>query len=196
MRILVRLAGLLLAGALGACAGAAREEIDSLTALGGNETLVVGRIELVPPLRKDEQRIQGIGTGGFENKIIMITDENPRVLKKEPGVGDFSGRIEAILGKNFFVRSDSKPFYILAGMVWLDLGGSTMNKAYFPGGWKVPIRPGDKAVYVGTVRYHRNEFFEVSKIAVDDDYERANAEFRKKFGAKIPLRKALLTPVK
>jgi hypothetical protein len=71
-----------------------------------------------------------------------------------------------------------------------------MNKAYFPGGLKISLKPGDKAVYVGTVQYHRNEFFVVTKVAIVDDYDRANAEFKKKFGTKFPLRKALLTTVK
>lgn len=188
--------GLLLIGALSACVGPAREPVDSLSGLGGGETVVVGRIELVPPLRKEEQKLKGLGTGNFENKIILITDENNRALTKEPEMADYAGRIETILGKNFFVRSDSKSFYILGGMLYLDLGGREMNRAYFPGGLKVSLKPGDRAVYVGTVQYHRNEFFEVTKAAIVDDYDRANAEFKKKFGARYPLRKALLTTVK
>jgi molybdopterin synthase catalytic subunit len=61
---------------------------------------------------------------------------------------------------------------------------------------KVSIKPGDKAVYVGTVQYHRNEFFEVTKVTIVDDYDHANAEFKKKFGARYPLHKALLTSAK
>jgi hypothetical protein len=189
-------AALLLLGALSACVGPAREPVDSLSGLNGGETVVVGRIELVPPLRKNEQKLKGLGTGNFENKIILIADEQYRTLTDDPGMADYAGRIEAILGKNFFVRSDNKPFYILGGMLYLDLGGREMNRAYFPGGLKVSIKPGDKAVYVGTVRYHRNEFFEITKAAIVDDYDRANAEFKKKFGTKYPLRKALLTTVK
>jgi hypothetical protein len=189
-------ASLLLLGMLGACVGAAREPADSLSGLGSDETIVVGRVELVPPLRKDEQKLKGLNSGSFENKIFLLADEQYRVLTKEPEMADYAGRIEAILGKNFFVRSHSKPFYILGGMLYLDLGGREMNRAYFPGGLKVSLKPGDKAVYVGTVQYHRNEFFEITKAAIVDDYDRANAEFKKKFGAKTPLRKALLTAVK
>ena len=193
----VRLAAsLLLLGALSACVGAAREPVDSLSGLGGDETLVVGRIEIVPPLRKDEQKLKGLGTGNFENKVFLLTDDHYRVLTEEPVMADYAGRIEAILGKNFFVRSNSKPFFILGGMMYLDLGGREMNRAYFPGGLKASLKPGDKAVYVGAVQYHRNEFFEITKATIVDDYDRTNAEFKKKFGAKTPLRKALLTPVK
>lgn len=190
----VRLAAAMLL--LGACVGPAREPVDSLSGLNGGETVVVGRIELVPPLRKNEQKLKGLGTGNFENKIILIADGQYRTLTDEPGMADYAGRIEAKFGQTFFVRSDNKPFYILGGMMYLDLGGSEMNRAYFPGGLKVSLKPGDKAVYVGTVQYHRNEFFEITKATVIDDYGRANAEFKKKFGAKYPLRKALLTTVK
>lgn len=194
----VRLAAmsLLMVCTLSACVGAAREPLDSLSELQSGETIVVGRIELVPALKKGEQKIQGLNSGSFENKIFVITDDQNRVLKNEPEVADYAGRIEAILGKDFFVRSSNKPFYIVAGMMYLELGGSEMNRAYFPGGMKVSIKPGDKAVYIGTVQYHRNEFFEVSKVAIVDDYDYANAEFKKKFGGKISLHKALLTQAK
>jgi hypothetical protein len=187
---------LLLMCALSACAGAAREPLESLTELQNDETIVVGRIELVPALRKGEQRIQGGNSSTFENKVFIMTDDHNRVLTKEPELADLTGRIEAILGKDFFVRSNSKPFYIVAGMMYLELGGREMNRAYFPGGLKVTVKPGDKAVYIGTVQYHRNEFFEVTKVSIVDDYDRANAEFKKKFGSKISLHKALLTLAK
>ncbi|MGE5241352.1 MAG: hypothetical protein ACM3NI_06875 [Bacteroidota bacterium] len=189
-------AGLLLIGALGACVGPAREPVDSLSGLDRDETVVVGRIELVPPLRKGEQKFKGIVIGDLKNKMILITNDHYRTLTDEPGMSDFSGRIEAKLGKTFFVRSQSKSFYILGGMLFLDLGGEETNRAYFPGGLKVSLKPGEKAVYVGTVRYNRNEFFEITKASIVDDYERANTEFKKKFGTRYPLHKALLTPVK
>lgn len=186
---------LLLAGALAACAGPARELVDGWSEVGAGETIVVGRFELVPPLGKDEQKIEALNSGQFENKIFVIADDNYRTLKGEPTNADFNGRIEATLEKTFFARSSDRPFYILGGMVWLELGRGS-GRAYLPGGLRVPLRPGDKAVYIGTVRYTRDEFFEIKKVAIVDDYERANSEFRKKFGTKIALRKALLTPAK
>jgi hypothetical protein len=191
-----RLAGLslLLLGALSGCVGAAREPLDSLSELNSSETIVVGRIELVPGLAQGEQKVQGLNSGTFENKIFILADEQSRELKDEPVIADYSGRIEATIGKNFFVRSNNKSFFIRGGMMYLAVGGREMNRAYFPGGLKASIKPGDKAIYIGTVQYHRNEFFDISKVAVVDDYERANTEFKKKFGTKYTLRKALLTP--
>jgi hypothetical protein len=191
----LRLAAALLALALAACAGPARERVDSWSGVGSGETVVVGRIELVPPLRKGEQKIEALNSGSFENLVYLMADDKNRVLQDEPKAADFGGRIEATLEQTFFVRSSDRPFYILGGMLWLEIGRG-QNKAYFPGGLRVPLRTGDKAVYVGTVRYYRDEFWNFSKITIVDDYDRANAEYRKKFGTKIPLRKALLVPVK
>jgi hypothetical protein len=191
-RVCLAAANLLLLGALSACAGSAKMPVDSLFDLHGGDTIVVGRVELVPPLHKEEQKIRGLNSGSFENKIFVMTDEQNRVLTKEPVAADYSGRIEATLGKNFFVRSNNKPFFIIGAMMYLELSGNGMNRAYFPGGMKVSIKPGDKAVYIGTVQYHRNEFFEITNITINDDYDSANAEFKNKFGARTPLRKALL----
>jgi hypothetical protein len=191
-----RLAGLslLLLGALSGCVGAAREPLDSLSELNSSETIVVGRIELVPALAQGEQKVQGLNSGTFENKIFILADEQSRDLKKEPVIADYTGRIEATIGKNFFVRSNNKSFFIRGGMMYLEVGGREMNRAYFPGGLKASIKPRDKAIYIGTVQYHRNEFFDISKVVVVDDYDRANTEFKEKFGTKYSLRKALLTP--
>jgi len=189
--------GLLLATALTGCVvPSARDPIDSVSSLSGNETILVGRVELIPPLKKHEQKFKGIIVGDFENKIILLTDDQNRKLTKEPELSDYAGRIEAKLGETFFVRSPAKPFYILGGVVYLELGGEGMSRAYFPGGIKVSIRAGDQAVYVGTLRYHRNEFFDVTKVDVQDEFAKANAEFKKKFGSARTLHKALLTPVK
>lgn len=191
----LRLTALVLAAALAACAGPAREHVDGWSGVGAGETVVVGRIELVPPLRKEEQKIEALNSGSFENLVYLMADEKNRVLKDEPKTADFGGRIEATLEKTFFVRSSDQPFYILGGLLWLEIGRGS-SKAYFPGGLRVPLRNGDKAVYIGTVRYYRDEFWNFSKITIVDDYDRANADYRKKFGAKISLRKALVTPVK
>lgn len=167
----------------------ARDPVDSFGSLGNDETVIVGRVEVIPPLRKDEQKMKALNSGTYMNRVFVITDEQQRKLTKEPGLADYKGRIEATLGKTFFVRSKTAPFYILAGVIFL----TDTEKAYLPGGLKVPLKPGDKAVYIGTIQYHRDEFWDIKKATVADDYDNANAEFKKKFGARQLLRKALVT---
>jgi hypothetical protein len=193
LRIVV---GGLLSVLLAACAPAARAPLTSLSALSSDEVVVVGKVELVPALRKGEQKIRGMVVGNFENTMYLMMDEKLRPLPEDPRVADYAGRIEALIGNTFFVRSKAAPSYVLGGMLFLDIGGSSTQKAYFPGGFQVAAKPGDRAVYVGTLRYHRDEFFEVTRITVVDEYREANAQFEAKFGKGQTLRKALLTRVK
>ncbi len=186
---------LLLALALAGCAPAARAPVDSEQGLGSGETIVMGRVELVPPLQKGEQRLHGIGTGAYENRMLLLTGERDRALPADPAIADYADRIEATLGNHFFVRSRSEPFYILGGILFLDVG-SGVNRARFPGGLRVEVKQGDRAVYIGTLRYHRNEFFDITRVTVVDEYGAAEAEFRKKFGSGVKLRKALMVPAR
>ena len=188
--------GSFLAVLLTACAPAARAPLTSLNALSSDEVVVVGKVELVPALRKGEQKIRGMVVGNFENTMYLMMDEKLRPLPEDPRIADYAGRIEALIGSNFFVRSKSTPFYVLGGVLFLEIGGSSQQKVYFPGGFQVAAKPGDRAVYIGTLRYHRDEFFEIQRVTVVDDYREASAEFEAKFGKGQPLRKALMTRVK
>jgi len=175
-----------------ACVGPARSPVESLADVGADQAVIVGRVELLPPLAKDEQNLKNmIGTDMLRNKVLLITGEKWRRMSAAPERADYEGRIEAPLEQTFFVRADNRPFYILVGELWL----SAADKAYFPAGFRVDVRPADKAVYIGTLRYRRDEFFQFTRRDVVDDYERANAEFRKKFGTRYALRKSLAAPV-
>ena len=186
----------LLVLALAACAPAARAPLTSLSSLGSDEVVVVGKVELAPALRKGEQKIRGMVVGNFENTVYLMMDEKLRPLPQDPRIADYAGRIEARFGSTFFVRSKAAPAYILGGVLFLEIGGSSQEKIYFPGGFQVAAKPGDRAVYVGTLRYQRDEFFEFTRITVVDEYKEANAEFQAKFGSGQTLRKALMVRVK
>lgn len=185
----------LLAG-LVACAPPPRAPLTSLDSLGRDEVVLVGKVELVPALRKGEQKIRGMVVGNIENTMLLMMDEKLRPLPEEPRIADYAGRIEAPIGSTFFVRSKAVPSYVLGGVLFLDIGGSSQQKAYFPGGFQVAAKPGDRAVYIGTLRYHRDEFFEITRITIADDYREASAQFEAQFGKGQSLRKALLTRVK
>ncbi len=182
--------------ALAACAPAPRAPVSALSELGSDEVVVVGKVELVPALAKHEQKIRGNVVGNFENRMLLLMDEKLRPLPDDLRVADYAGRIEALMGSTFFVRSKAQPAYILGGVVFLDMGGNSQQKAYFPGGFQVTAKPGDRAVYIGTLRYHRDEFFEIQRITVVDEYKQASAEFEAKFGKGQALRKALVTRTK
>lgn len=74
--------------------------------------------------------------------------------------------------------------------------GRGWSTALLPGHLRVDLRPGDSAVYIGTIQYFRDEFFEITRLVIKDDYERARAGFTKKFGNRVALRRALATRVR
>jgi len=185
--LLPRVCSILVLTLLAACMGPARPPVHSMNDVAGDEVLIVGRVELVPKLEKGEQKV----SGRLRNKVMLLTGVKLKRFDSEPGPGDHRMRIEAIFDKTFFVASLKNPFYILVGELWMNGG----DRVYFPGGLKVNVRPTDKAVYIGTLRYHRDEFFHFTKFDVIDDYERAQAEFRTEFGGGR-LTKALAVPVK
>jgi len=182
--------------ALASCAPAPRAPLSSLNDLGRDEVMLVGRVDLVPPLQEHEQKIRGMVVGDFKNRIFLLADEKPRPLPEEPRLADYAGRIEAPLGSTFFVRSQGAPFYVLGGVLFIEIGGGGQQRVYFPGGYHVALKPGDRAVYIGTLRYYRDEFFEIRRVAVADEYGEANVEFSRKFGGGQVLRKALMTRTK
>lgn len=187
--------GVLVGAALNGCA-APRAPLHSFDELPYDEVAIVGRVELTPPLAQDEQSLS-LGSRSRRNKVSLLIDDKPRQLRNEPSMGDYRGRIDAQFGEEFYVKSDRAPFYVIGGVVVLVSGNNRRyDQAYVPGGFKVDVRAGDKAVYIGTISYVRDEFFRITQVRVVDDYERVNAEFRKRFGTRHSLRKALATAVK
>ena len=182
--------------ALAACAPAPRAPLTSIDALSRDEVVLVGKVELVPALRKGEQKIRGMVVGKIENTIHLMMDDKLRPMPEDPRIADFAGRIEAPVGETFFVRGKAAPAYLLGGLLFLDIGGSSQQKAIFPGGFQVAVKPGDRAVYIGTLRYQRDEFWEIQRVTIVDEYAKANAEYEAKFGKAQPLRKALMARVK
>jgi hypothetical protein len=187
--------GSVLAVILASCAPAPRAPLTSLGELGGGDVLLVGKVELVPPLRKGEQKIRGAVGAKYENTIHLLMDDKLRPMPQDPRIADFAGRIEATIGDTFFVRSKAVSSYILGGLLFLEIGSGD-QRIYFPGGFHVAAKPGDRALYIGTLRYQRDEFFEFQRITVVDEYSKASTEFEAKFGKSHTLRRALMTRVK
>ena len=191
MRLAARASALALAAALAGC-GLTRPAITDLSQLGADEVLVVGRVKLTPPLDESEQRDSWnvIVPGGYKNKARLLTGERWRALAPPLTMEDYRNNIHLDLGATSFASMPRKPFYILLGAILMD-DRNPEDVAYLPGGFKVNVRSDDRAIYIGTLHYHRDEFFKVSRVVVEDDYARALADFRKQFGDGAKLRKSL-----
>ncbi len=186
------------------CMGPALPLATSADDVQADETVVVGKIVVSPPVDEIEQTLSTARSSGgtclvnpsanqYKNTIVLLTDKKLRRIA-DPEVSDYNGRVEAPLGETFYARApNSSPLYVNRSEIMMALYRSGMEKAILPSGYKIDIRRGDKAVYIGTIKYHRDEFFEVHKIDIIDEYEKESAAFRKKFGKKFTLRRAIIT---
>lgn len=202
IRYLLPGALLLLVLSVSGCVGAARPLVAAINEVEQNEVIVVGRIVLDPPLEGGEQTLDTVSftragliinpsAANYRNKVTLLTDRENRKIT-DLSMGDYRGRIEAALGETFYVRAINEPFYVIRSEIWMSLTGHGMEKAVLPSGYRIDLRPGDKAVYIGTIKYHRDEFFGTNKVELIDEYKKEQAAFRVKFGDGIKLRKAMV----
>ncbi len=162
MRRLLAVAALFLAG----CVSVSEKNVESLAELGSDAVLVVGKI------KPEEQSYQALGDA-----------------------------LNPPLQETYFLKVPRAKRYMVKGSVTMAFALRTVSRRQavteqtellFPAPLELDIRPADRALHIGTLRLHRDESHEVTKVEVRDDYARAAAEFRAKFpGAALP-RKALL----
>ena len=175
------------------CVPSKRPEVDSPAALRSGEVLVIGRVLLTPPLGPEEQSLSWL-VKDWGGKVMMLVGEEPTPIAQPFRTSEYSGRIEAPADREFSIALPSAPFYVRGCIVPLDLSGGPPDQALLPGGYRVELRRGDVAVYIGTLHYHRNEFWKITNAEVEDEFPRIQAQCRERWGDSVPLRKALMVP--
>jgi hypothetical protein len=185
--------------ALAGCVSVSETNVASLTELGSDSVMVVGKIEIVPPIKPEEQSFKALDPFNtkrhFMGRAVMFMADKPEYR-------DYTGdALNPPLQQTYFLKVPRAKRYMVKGSVTMAFALRTVSRRQavtdqtellFPAPLELDIRPGDAAIYVGTLRLHRDEFHEVTRAEVRDDYARAAAEYRAKFpGAPLP-RKALL----
>lgn len=190
------LLGLLLI--LGACEAVVwpQKEPMSLTEVGPSSVIVVGAVEIVPPLRENERELNiANDLFGMEG---MIANRAFLRAGADPGMRPDDSRflINPRLGETFFFSVPRTMPYLLGGDVTVQYrqvaGGIRKRIIVIPGPLRIEARDSDQAVYVGTLRLTRDEFNEVIAVDIIDNYPEAARAFTQRFGTDIDLRRALL----
>lgn len=174
------------------CASSKRM-IKTAKGLSDNETIVVGKIELDPPMKDDTQKLEW-PYDADRHKFFLMWSKELRVpvdRAMHPMSPDLGASIKAFQGQTFYAAGAAESFYIIASAIRTKVIGSYFESAVLPASFRVVIEPGDRAVYIGTIRYNRDNFFQIKSIKIIDEYEKELAEFKKIFGD-IPLKKALI----
>lgn len=175
------------------------EGVDSLAEVSGDSVLVVGKIQIIPPIKQEEQRYK-MGWDLFDSKryflgrAVLFMADTPEYRERT------STALNPPLEQTWFLKLPRAERFMVKGSVTMELvtrqGNVSQAELLFPRPITLDIRPGDKAVYVGTLRLHRDEFHEVTRAEVRDEYAQAAAEFRKKFPSAALPRRALLKPAR
>jgi hypothetical protein len=194
MRRLLALAAIALAGCV-----SVSENLDSLDEVGADSVLVVGKIEIVPPIKPEEQSFKALDPFNtkrhFIGRAVMLMSDKP---EHQEHTGN---ALNPPLQETYFLRVPKATRYIVKGSVTMAFALRVVSRRQavtdqtellFPAPLELDIRRGDQAIYVGTLRLHRDEFHEVTKAEVRDEYAKALAEYRAKFPAAPVPRKALL----
>lgn len=205
--------GALLAAAAAAAGGCAAKlpVVENLADVGADKVIVVGRVSLTPPLRVDEQHFaewhvrQGHTAKGkpapiFETNLDRFDEGNFTWLTRETSepVADIRAYhyldvIREPIDGLFFVAVPRTNLHVVRGEIVMEKRtGGYKHAIVLPTQFAFDVREADRAIYIGTVHYERNEFYQIIKTRIEDDYDKARAEFRAKFGDGVKLRKALV----
>jgi hypothetical protein len=179
---------------LNACSMHPMQQVKSLNEVASDKIIVVGRVEFHPRLEEGEQSLKSARGKSFKNLFSLYCSDEPRDLQPSI-VSGYEGAYGVLLEDDFYLETDSgKPFYVLGGIIQTVFDPPySIEAKTFKSLLKTELRSNDKAVYIGTIQYYRDEFFNLNKVVIIDDYGRATIEFKKRFKTNITLRKALLS---
>ncbi len=181
--------------------------------LKDGQAILVGRIELDPARGKSEPVIETNGSWMPESVKDMLKEANLYLgravgpQKGEPEKGDYTAVIKAHFGDLFFARLDPGSAY-LQSMSYVVRYGSNIThktdgsaqgmqqriaKAAMRLNSKIAIQAGDQVIYVGRLRFKRDEFNNFKGLQVIDESGVDLKAIRDKLGATVKVRKVLVT---
>ena len=138
---------------------------------GASDVVVIGKIELDPPFEpryEQSTRWNVIGDKYILGHVLVATGGEFRPVDTSRLNGaDFSSTIEAQWGVPFMVKAPRRRTFVNGAVLHLDV--TTQDRLWFPGGYYFDVPEGASAVYIGTLRYSRNEFNSITRVQVVDE---------------------------
>jgi hypothetical protein len=168
--------------------------------VGDGEVYVVGRIDIIPPLSAAEQELRTITSDRLKNRgYVLLSDQFIDMDKLGMGSGRHAVLVD--MNKHFVVKRKRFQDMHYSGVLILMKSTATHSgymgrtttintgQLRLPGKTIYKIRPEDKAVYIGTLRYHRDDYNAIKRVQYVDEYNEALKEFHALHGSKIALRR-------
>lgn len=197
LRITILLAVILVTA--GCHKAAARRDASTMSQVQSNQVLVVGKIQIIPPLKKNEQLLKKSTEKAFRNKVFVLYDDQKFDMNDLPVKSTFAAGLVDI-GKTFFIPADrdKQGNVYFSGAAYITYDGAMRrgstggihgmysalrsDHVKLPGGIKFKTRNTMRAVYVGTLQFYRDEFNGITRVAYKDEYGKArklvNAKYK------------------
>jgi hypothetical protein len=185
--------------------GTLHKSPSSLSEVTPDTVILVGKIEILPKVDVKDKDLK-LGTFDpfnvkeeYRNRAILYLSD--KVTEPEPTKEAFNPKLDETYffripkDKRFLVYGSVFTYYKVAMVNRRQMTTNT-NEIVLPVPVEFDIKPTDKAIYIGTWRFQRDEFNEITRAEMIDQYSTALAEFRKQFGPTAELRKALAKPVR
>jgi hypothetical protein len=171
-------------------------QVTNLMFVAPDQAIIVGRIELHPPLQKGEQTLKSSSGEELRNAFILYGGNRLRDFTKSKPT-TFEGSFATTLEKEFFIKAEKGTTFFVSGGTFYTEFDLPYHITYhtFSSPLQIEIMPDDEAVYVGTIQYYRDENNNVKTVMIRDDYQWADTQFKERFGTTKNLRKELATPV-
>lgn len=176
-----------------------KASISSLNEVAPDEIIVVGKLQLSPHIKKDEVQLSNIITFGpdIAHKSLRLIVSDVYYDLDGRAAHDFSDAIFTIDGDYFyFTWKNNKPLHVLGTSfitrsTQTNIDTMTMS---IKKGLKVRHSNKSKGVYLGTITFKRDEFFNIKDVNFSQKgYKKALSAFRKKFKSNMKLEKARLS---
>ena len=138
---------------------------------GAAEVVVIGKVELVPPLDpRMEQKTHWnvIGEKRMLGRVLVATAGEFRPIHTAKlDTADFQETLEVEWGVPFMVKAARQRTFVNGALAHLDV--LAQERLWFPGGYYFDVPKDAPAVYIGTLRYHRNDFNRIVRVEIVDE---------------------------
>ncbi len=166
-----------------------KEYTGDIDKISGDDVILVGCIELKPPLEDHEQYLEAIGGEYYRNSLFFslgdkILDYDDRNLSH---INEF---VKVILGQDFYIKQKyHKQLYISCQFIYMELSYPIIDM-YLPGVFQIEVPEGCKVAYIGKIKYHRDIYSAITRIEIIDDYKNAKSELEKKYNKQVDMCRA------
>lgn len=163
-----------------------------------SEMVVIGKIELVPPINAAfEQRKywNALGEDRMLNHVLIATGAEYKPVDTSNMHGrDFANSVEAKWDVPFMVKAPRQRTFLNGGTTYLDIVKG--EQLWFPGGYYFDVPRGARAVYIGTLRYTRNDFNTITKVEIINEREDVVEALKKTGESPLQVQTSLLKRVR